>query len=181
MGKPTAPVEVLDLTDSPNQPEMMSAGWEWNLYLRPGPENSDGHYELKTTDVCTSKFANTLLDSDKVFYLEILEAVITPTRLSGTGNALSRDPDAINRRDVLCPFFMDWPSDTRKGQWVCADPDNCEGQHECKGGRDCDAEVCHLLHPATKSRWVVVANKIERWVVAMSLDEALRYTKAQGR
>ena len=110
--------------------------------------------------------------------MHIMDVTISPTRLglSSTGSTLSRDPGALNLRDAVCPYITDWLTmGTRKGHWVCADAENCKYQHECKGGRECDAEVCHLRHPAEESRWIVCANKKERWVLSMSMDEALHY------
>ena len=108
--------------------------------------------------------------------MNIMDVDISPTRLSSTGSTPSRDAGALNRQDAVCPHITDWlTTGTRKGHWVCADAGNCKYQHECKGGRECDAEVCHLRHPAEQSRWIVCANKKERWVLSMFMDEALHY------
>ena len=114
-GEPISPKEVFDLTQpGAEQPEMAADGWEWSL--RTWPEDSDKSYELKTVDI-----ANELLADDEAFYMNIVDADISPTRLSSTGSTLSREADALNRQDAVCPHITDWLTmGNRKGHWVCA-------------------------------------------------------------
>ena len=158
---------------------MMAGGWEWSLYQ--WQENNDERYDLKTANPCTSDFANALLEADERFFKYIVDVPITPTRVSGTGSTLSTVAGAINQQDAVCPSFTQWlMSCPRVGKWHCADAVNCLAQHACKGGRECDAALCHLLHQIEESRWVDIGNKSSRWAQAMSLDECLHYS-AEGK
>ena len=162
--------EVVDVDVEPEQPD----GWEWSLCV--WPVDGGESYELKTVPIGAT-YANELLNEDVIFQRYIVDAPISPTHLTTTGSALSSKDDAINCQKAVCPRITDWLTGDRKGQWVCAGTSNgtCEHQHECKGGKECDVELCHLLHPTEESRWIVCANKTQHWVLAMNMDEAIHY------
>ena len=108
-----------------------------------------------------------MLHSDEAFNTQLLAGTIAPTRLQDTDSAPSCAEGTTNRTDALCPYFRGWlTACPRKGLWECEHADNCSGQHERKGGLNCDVE---------ESRCVALAGKATECVQAMTLDEALRY------
>lgn len=133
------------------------------------------------TRVCTPGIANMLLHEHDDFRDEFLEAVLRPAHLDGPSSTPSSKDGAINRADGLCSALTDWlMTAPRQGMWACKDPIACGRQHECKAGLACNAHLCYLLHPTDECRWVVLATKRERRVVAMTLDEALQYSGDGG-
>ena len=142
------------------------------------PEALDGaqNYELKIALIGGS-YAMDMLHADTIFQNFVIDAPISPTHLTTTGCALSSEHDATNCRMAVCPRITDWLTCNRKGQWVCADlgDGTCGYQHRCKGGLDCDEELCQLAHPKEESRWVVFSNKAQHWTLAMTIAEAIHY------
>jgi hypothetical protein len=155
--------------------------WEWALTKWAEPPAGGPTYELREKRIGGDE-ATAMLSDDKTFLKYLLHAVITPTHLTSTGSTVSPDPGALNCQENLCPKIMAWLITSRKGEWGCmglAD-DSCSFQHYCRGGRDCDAEGCVLLHPDDEYRWVVLQDKKQEWVEPMTLDEAISY-RGEGK
>jgi hypothetical protein len=119
-----------------------------------------------------------MLTRDKTFLDFIVDAAIAPTHLTTTGCGVSPDKNALNCNMRLCPHIMAWLMQAvRIGDWECIahHNDNCDFQHDCGGGRECDADGCALLHPEEETRWVVLHDKKSAWAEAMTLDEAIGF------
>ena len=118
-----------------------------------------------------------MLTADKTFLDFVVDAAITPTHLTTTGCGVSPLATAINCNMRLCPRIMAWLMGDRIGDWVCIahQNDDCDFQHDCGGGRECDVNGCALLHPEEETRWIVLHDKSSAWAEAMTLDEAMGF------
>ena len=137
---------------------------------------------MKAMIIGGSTAAN-LLNNDRRYENQIIDASVKPTPLTTTNCVVSHVSGAVNSAGDLCPEITAWLMGGRECGWECAGyvDGSCELQHKCNAGAECDAPCCYLEHPQEESRWVVLWNKKKQcWPVAMTMDETIHLDKAEG-